>query len=178
VGTLKVFPLVLVFTCILPCRGQESDAIQWNAHRKISWQDFRGKPFKTAWAAATTASGIGYSYTGEERADGYELHFKVGAYFYPNKSWYQPKLCNERVLEHEQLHFDISELCARKLRRELETTRFSKNAKAEIEAIYNRVLLELSKLQSRYDHETNYSRDSKRQAFWSQKIRRALEEHK
>lgn len=157
--------------------GQESDAIPWDASRKLRWEDFKGKPFKTAWAAATTASGISYSYTGQERANGYELKFEVAAFFYPDKSWYQPQLCDEAVLRHEQLHFDISELYARKLQNKLTTTRFTRNVKAEVKEIYEGILHELHKLQSQYDFETNYSRDGGQQQSWEKKINTALTEN-
>jgi len=176
VGTLKYLYFLFIPVLCIPCQGQELREIPWDAKHNLSWTDFKGRPFATAWAAATTASGISYEYTGEERADGYELHFKVGAFFYPDKSWYRPELCDESVLQHEQLHFDISELYARKLKKELESTRFSKNVKKEVQAIYDRILVELSALQSRYDHETNYSRDTRKQLFWVQKIHQALQE--
>jgi hypothetical protein len=156
--------------------AQESEAIPWEASRKLQWEDFRGKPFKTAWAAATTASGISYSFTGRERANGYELEFEVHAFFYPEKSWYQPQLCNDAVLRHEQIHFDISELYARKLKAKLAAARFTSNAKAEVKAIYEVILAELHKLQSQYDYETNYSRDAARQQAWEKQIGTALGE--
>ncbi len=158
----------------LVCLGQEEAPIAWDPQRKLSWSDFRGTPFKTAWAAATTASGISYEYTGKETEAGFELEFRIVTYFYPDKSWYQPKLCDEHVLSHEQLHFDISELYARKFRRQLSDKTFSKNAKAEVKAIYNKVLTELSAFQSRYDHETNYSRDPEKQLAWTRMIAEAL----
>lgn len=168
--TIKKIAWVLCILLTVPLMAQEEEAIAWNPGRKLSWEDFRGKPFETAWAAATTASGISYEYSGQATDNGYELHFNVGAYFYPDKSWYQPKLCDHEVLQHEQLHFDISELYARKFRAELAKTRFSKEVKAEVKAIYKKVLQELSAFQSRYDHETNYSRDREKQQAWNEKI--------
>jgi hypothetical protein len=153
---------------------QEPEAIPWESSRKLRWDDFKAKPFKTAWAAATTASGISYSYTGQERADGYELRFEVAAYFYPEKSWYQPGLCDEAVLRHEQLHFDISEMYARKLRHKLIKAQFTSNVKAEVQAIYDAVLRELHKEQSQYDYETNYSRDHANQLAWEKMVEKAL----
>ena len=158
----------------LPGMAQEEEAILWDPARKLTWQDFRGKPMKTAWAAATTASGISYEYSGVEKKGGYELQFKVLAHFYPEKSWYQPKLCDELVLSHEQLHFDISELFARKMRKEMAETRFTGNAKAEVKAINKKILQQMSTFQSRYDHETNYSRDREKQFAWNNKIKEAL----
>ncbi len=122
-GTIRNIVLAWVFCLSQHGLAQESTPIAWDVSRKLAWEDFKGKPFKTAWAAATTASGISYEYTGRETKGGYELEFSVGAYFYPEKSWYQPHLCDALVLSHEQLHFDISELFARKLRKQLVAAR-------------------------------------------------------
>jgi hypothetical protein len=170
-GAIK-FTLLVILILTMPCRAQE--AIPWDAGRKLTWEDFRGKPMKTAWAAATTASGISYEYTGEEKDGGYELQFQVLAHFYPDKSWYQPHLCDEVVLSHEQLHFDISELFARKMRKIMAETRFTSNARSEVTAIYKKILQELSAFQSQYDHDTNYSRDHKKQLVWNNRIKEAL----
>lgn len=167
----------MCFGATMFAHGQENNAIPWETSRKLTWKDFKGKPFKTAWAAATTASGISYSFTGQERGDGYELDFKVNAFFYPDKSWYQPKLCDDVVLRHEQLHFDISELYARKLRIKLDSTRFTKNVKEEVKVLYEQTLEELHRTQSQYDYETNYSRDQEQQLRWNKKIASALNAH-
>jgi hypothetical protein len=174
VDTVKSFVVALALTLCFPCVAQEEEALEWDAGRRLTWHDFRGKPMKTAWAAATTASGISYEYSGEEKDGRFELQFKVLAHFYPEKSWYQPRLCDELVLSHEQLHFDISELFARKMRKEMGETRFTGNAKAEVKAIYKRIIQELSAFQSRYDHETNYSRDREKQLHWNNSIKDAL----
>jgi hypothetical protein len=171
-GALKLILFFIALILTVPSGAQE--AILWDPERRLTWEDFRGKPMKTAWAAATTASGISYEYTGEEENGGYKLQFKVFAHFYPEKSWYQPKLCDEVVLSHEQLHFDISELFARKMRKIMAETRFTSNARAEVKAIYKKVLQDLSAFQSLYDHETNYSRDHQKQLAWNNKIKEAL----
>lgn len=172
--TLKSICLGTLILLSWFCAAQEEDAILWDASRPLSWSDFKGKPFKTAWAAATTASGISYEFNSSERESGYELHFRVYTYFYPEKSWYQPKLCDEVILSHEQLHFDISELYARKMRKILTETTFTSNVKEEVQAIYHRILKELSAFQDRYDKETNFSRNLQQQEIWNMAIKKAL----
>ena len=71
-------------------------------------------------------------------------------------------------------HFDISELYARKMRKRLEATHFSRNVKAEVKAIYREILKELSDFQSTYDEETNFSRNREQQLRWNQKIKEVL----
>ena len=79
-------------------------------------------------------------------------------------------------LVHEQLHFDISELFARKMRKQLSKKHFTKRVKSEINAIYESILKELSDFQNLYDAETNFSRNKEQQLFWNRKIQEALKE--
>jgi predicted secreted Zn-dependent protease len=102
------------------------------------------------------------------------LDYEVNAYFYPNESWYKPELCDANTLAHEQLHFDISELFARKMRNRLDRTSFSDDVKAEVRKIFKDILDELKDFQARYDMETNYSRNRGKQAEWDLAITEAL----
>ena len=158
--------------------SQEEEVILWDAERKLQWSDFKGSYFKTEWAAATTASGISYSFTSFEKEGRLYLDFVVQSEFYPNKSWYRPELCNTNILSHEQLHFDISELYARKMRERLAEARFTMNAKAEVRAIYKGILKELSNFQNKYDRETNFSQDLHQQQLWNKEIEEILKEQK
>lgn len=156
--------------------GQEIEkGILWSAEKRLSWTDFKGKVPPAAVPAATTASGISYTYTANLIHHEVELDFEVNAYFYPNESWYQPKVCDDITLSHEQLHFDISELFARKMRNRLERTSFSDNVKAEIREIYQEILAELQEYQDLYDWETDFSRNRGKQLEWNQKIGSLLE---
>lgn len=156
--------------------SQEQEAIPWKPDTKLSWFDFRGKPFKTAWAAATTASGISYEFTTWDNEGELALNYKIHTYFYPEQSWYQPELCNAVILSHEQLHFDISELFARKMRKIMEENTFTKNVKEEVKLIYTGIIKELTAFQKKYDHATNFSRDVEQQLIWNHKIAEALED--
>ncbi|MDO6603368.1 DUF922 domain-containing protein [Arenibacter palladensis] len=154
--------------------GQEDEVILWTPARKLAWSDFKGKPSNISGAAAITASGITYNFSAQGTKDRMELDFKVETHFYPDKSWYKPKLANPIILSHEQLHFDISEVYARKMRRILAKTKFTSNAKSEVKAIYRGILRELNDYQNQYDSETNFSRDTVQQLIWNKKIKKAL----
>jgi len=154
--------------------AQEEEVIPWSAERKLQWSDFKGTYLKTEWAAATTASGISYSFKTFEKDDQWYLDFKVNCEFFPQKSWYQPKLCDSLILSHEQLHFDIAELHARKMRKRIASTTFTKNVKKEVREIYKDILKELMIFQNKYDRETNFSRDRPKQLLWNKMIAEAL----
>ncbi|MCM4165238.1 DUF922 domain-containing protein [Arenibacter sp. A80] len=154
--------------------AQEDEVVLWTPERKLSWSDFKGRPSANSGAAAITASGITYSFSAQGTNDKMVLDFKVDTYFYPEKSWYIPKLANPTILGHEQLHFDIAEVFARKLRRILDTTQFTGNAKYEVKEIYRNILHELNNYQNQYDSETNFSRDTVQQLSWNKNIKKIL----
>lgn len=154
--------------------AQEEEAVLWNPDYRLSWEDFRAIPPISGNIAATTASGISYYFSSTEVDGKMEVDFTVRTYFYPDKSWYKPEICNSVILSHEQLHFDISELFARKMRAQLAKTRFTKNIKAEVRAIYQKINAELAEFQNRYDSETDYSRNVAQQKVWNETIKAAL----
>ncbi len=157
--------------------GQEiEEGVLWNADKRLSWKDFKGKVPPAAEPAATTASGISYRYSANLIHHEVKLDFEVNAYFYPNESWYKPDVCDNLILSHEQLHFDIAELYARKMRDKLRRTSFSDNVKQEIRDIYRDILTELEDFQDQYDWETGFSRNAAKQLEWNRKIAKALGE--
>lgn len=122
-------------------------------YRKLSWNDFNGKP-GVNWAAMTY-----YSFETTTVQDGNvvtEQHAKV--FFESNKSWVRNR--NERVLRHEQLHFDIAEIYARKL-----------TATMNPDSLWK----ECYKIQNLYDNETNHSIDSVAQGRWERKINQQIQ---
>ena len=173
-GTLKKVVWLFVWLLVHLGYGQKDELVLWTPGKKLTWSDFKGKPAKISNAAAITASGITYSFSAQGTKDRMELNFKVETHFYPNKSWYKPKLANPMILSHEQLHFDISEVYARKLRYILAKTTFTSNAKFEVKEIYKNILRELNDFQNQYDSETNFSRDTVQQLVWNEKIKKAL----
>ena len=172
----KISPILFFLFLSFLGFGQEiEEGIPWSTDRRLTWEDFKGKIPPAADPAATTASGISYKYSANLIHHEVHLDFEVGAFFYPNESWYKPSVCDDLVLSHEQLHFDITELFARKMRDKLNRTSFSDNVKAEIRKIYKDILVELKDYQELYDWETNFSRNKEKQLEWNKKIAAALE---
>ncbi|WP_240729799.1 DUF922 domain-containing protein [Flavobacterium sp. ASW18X] len=167
-----VVSLLLGF--VLSAQDKEA-GVPWQSKQKLSWSDFKGKIPKDAAAAATTASGITYNYSANIWYHEVKVTITITAFFYPNQSWYRPELVNERVLQHEQLHFNITELYARKMKLVVERTAFTENVKEEIQKIYKDTLKEMKDLQERYDWETSFSRNAEAQQRWNKRIAEALE---
>jgi hypothetical protein len=155
--------------------SQDYETIPWNSKRKLTWNDFQGKIPVNNRAAATTASGITYRFSTSGTRDNIEVDFKIDTFFYPAKSWYDPSLCDEVILSHEQLHFDISEIYARKMKKRLANESFTySNVKSRVKTIYKEIMQELDAYQNQYDAETNFSRDREQQLIWNKKINDAL----
>ncbi len=174
-GTLRFYLLLFVLSCATPVFTQEEGAIRWSPELQLQWSDFKGKPDDKLPVAALTASGISYSFSYVESSAGEELTFEVDTFFYPAQSWYRPAVCDEIILSHEQLHFDIAELFARKFRKALSDTSFGKDVKSEIQRLYKKTIRELRDFQKLYDEETNFSRNREAQLRRNREVRKALD---
>ena len=166
--------LFFLFAVLSTVQAQEEDGVPWDPNHRLTWSDFRGIPPESQRVAATTASGISYSYRTQGAPGKYRLDYEVNAYFYPEKSWYHAEICDSVILSHEQLHFDISELFARKMRKVLEERTFGRNVRAEVRRIFTEINRELSEFQDRYDRETDFSRNREAQTEWNRRVAEML----
>lgn len=174
-GKVAYISFLLFFSIYSGFSQEIEESITWDPSKRLSWKNFEGTVPLDAVPAATTASGISYKYSANLLHHEVELDFEVSAFFYPRESWYKPAVCDDNILQHEQLHFDISELYARKMRFKLQRTAFSENVKQEIRDIYREILKELEDFQDKYDWETNFSRNREAQLEWNARIAEALE---
>ena len=159
-------------------RGEPSpEAIPWSAERRLTWADFRGRPDLASGVAAVTT----YAITWESDCSPDGFRFRVTSVFIPDQSWVKPDVPaldeeSRRTLAHEQTHFDLSEIQARKLRRELgRLVMPCRLTEEELAAAVAPLFQEEVDLQRRYDRETNHGLDRAQQARWEDDVRRELE---
>lgn len=146
---------------------QDEPVIAWHETKKITWEDFKDTPNNNTRASAITASGISFGFSIKlQNNKVVDFSTEVHAHFYPNKSWVKSTDANHHILGHEQLHFDITELYARKFRYEISKLSVSNNIKERLNALQNNINSELKKMQNTYDAETNYSRNFEAQEKW------------
>ena len=162
---LKYILILSVLLCVSTVNTD--DTMAWRDHYKLSWLNFKGQPEPNSTAVAVTASGITFGYS-LKRIDNKIVSFNanVEAHFYPNKSWYLKDKGNAHILAHEQLHFDITELYARKFRQQLAELEVNQNIKAQMNALHNAINEAVSKTQKRYDQETMHSMNIEKQKEW------------
>ena len=151
-----------------------SDKISWSETNKLTWADFRGKHVVGADYVASTSSGISFSYSFRTLNDSVDYKYSVESNFYPEESWYNPMYASKYILKHEQAHFDISELHARILRKNISEASFSLNIKNEIEIVYQNVEKQRREMQDRFDLETDHSKNTKNELTWEAFIAKQL----
>ena len=168
------------FPAIVSAPGSSipSDAVVWSADRRLSWGDFLGPPQLSSPAGAVTVYVLNY----EAECNGPVFSFSVLSRFLPKSSWVQTALLSNQsasgqALNHEQGHFDLSEVQARHIRRALtELDDPCEREPSELDAIVQRGMTADAETQRRYDRETRHGADLRRQADWNAVVQRLLKE--
>ena len=146
----------------------------WHRSRKLDISDFKGSTSKRPFTAATS-SGFRYRIEGRPAiSKKYKLF--VETYFDCYLSYFKLVGFDSFVLAHEQIHFDISELYARKFLQKMEKE--AKNLNdflAKQEEILNEMVRELHLKQDEYDSEV-YA-DRSKQSKWTEWIEEELRNH-
>src|SRR2546423_3266483 len=144
--------------------AQDEQSIDWSPARRLTWEDYLGRPSQPADAAAVTNTSIGMEYHVKNNS----LSYKITCSFSKTKSWGRNK--TGYILSHEQGHFDITEIFARKLSKALREYAFNpREYQEELGDIYKRIMGEKEKFQDDYDNETDFSRNKSRQLEWLKK---------
>ncbi|MGB8703518.1 MAG: DUF922 domain-containing protein, partial [Gillisia sp.] len=149
-----------------------------NPHQ-LSWNDFRGKPKSRSGFNANTNSGISYGYKISGTPATPFLDYKVIANFYPGLSWVNPESKTTDLLQHEQLHFDISELYARKLRKslsELSPEKLKGDPRKILNSLYEKLEEQRVATEVKFDVESLHSLNKAEEKKWEDSIHRELQE--
>jgi hypothetical protein len=150
--------------------------IAWSSMRGLVWSQYRGRPDPAIGAMAMTVYSLAY----EEQCDGTTFTFSAIPQFEPAKSWVTTSAlasgaASARLLTHEQGHFDLAEVHARRLRKALrELPDPCLRVPEERRAMVLSHLRQDRDRQARYDQETAYGSDVRRQTIWSGTIEREL----
>ncbi|WP_024773125.1 DUF922 domain-containing protein [Aquimarina macrocephali] len=157
----------------------ENDSlILWQKDRKLTWDDFKGikhQPKDVHLIHQVAACGIEFKESFFQKTPEDLPVVDVKLYFNKYRGW---TITNDiKILEHEQIHFDIAELHTRKIRKKV----FDLKTK-EILNIYEYVNIvdsifkECDTYQDKYDDEVLLNHD--RQQEWKHLIYKELEELK
>jgi len=144
----------------------DANIIEWNSDYKLKMEDFKGIPDYSLKYSAISA--IEIKPVIFEVLDSFHYNFEV--LFIKNESWI--KKDSKNLLEHEQLHFDIAELFARKLRKITMEGVFTDDE--SFMSVIDSVYCEWSSFDNIYDKSTMYSILSEEQNKWKIMIRDSL----
>ncbi len=156
--------------------AQNVEKIYW-VEDGLSWKNFKAIPDEASKFDANTNAGLSFSWGVKNNNGAIELTYEVISYFNPHLSWVKKESDNDYLLKHEQLHFDITELHARKLRKklsEVDTRSLLKDPKAVLTRIYQSVENERTSMQSKFDKESRHSLDKDGEARWRHFVKSEL----
>ena len=147
----------------------DDDAFPWSAARPLTWSDFQGTPPAEGSEGAMTSYGLYSAW----KCRGQAFRFQVIVGFRPRQSWVKAVVLNDSVqrlavLGHEQTHFDIGEVHARRMRQVFGNLASPcRKTEAALAALVQRLGKDEEAEQGRYDDETNHGLLGAQQAAWS-----------
>ena len=168
------FILLILVSCTATSFKQDdvNEGMVWQKNRRLTWADYQGKP-QHRFAAASTVYSM-YRHISKDASG--NIYASIKAIFYPKDSW-KSNWIDDALLAHEQRHFDIVELYARKLRKQLSLIQVhgKDDAQQKLDSLHSLIDAEMDAYQDTYDEETNYSMAHDEQASWIIKIDKAID---
>ena len=166
-------PFFLLAPSAFFAQSGDEELLEWSPSKKLTWADYKAQPNPESDAAASTTTYLSIEYNITSNSFGY----KIQSRFSKTHSWGLHK--TPYILSHEQGHFDIAEVFARKLHKKMSEYKFNKKTfQKDLKKIYDEVTDEKEKTQNDYDEETNHSINKDKQKEWLRRIEGMLEEYK
>jgi hypothetical protein len=159
------FLLFIFISCLSKAQTNAGDTlVKWDAKNKISWSDFTIKDTTNRYAAECLTFFKANFYLKND-----SVFCQVIAYLNADRSWRKPDLQTDGsyAINHEQKHFDITEIFARKIRKELINSTANEQ---EVQNIYFSNAKACRDFQDLYDKETLHSLQKANQDVWDKKI--------
>ena len=162
--------LILLSNLLMGQRGRflkvdTTQYIEWNTERTVSWTDYVYRPAERAFGGGGFAlTSVTHSVRGGISKGA--PNFEVYVLFVKEQSWTSDST-DMALLAHEKLHFDIAELFARKLRKQIEV--MGKEGVTDLKEYQKKIryLLDQFKIKSSdYDKETVHGRIAEKQKEW------------
>lgn len=170
--------IALICSCLIraqPLFAQETAVVRWSSSVQLDSSFFRKdapsadkRTYRSGKHLVTTEGfiycGITFSYT----RTGVHMEYEVCAVMDSSRSWLADKF-DKGTLAHEQAHFNITEIFARRLRKELRHTKSVDKAKGLFRAHLN--AMERKQKEFDKDHKSEYGVEPS----WEEWIRNELE---
>lgn len=152
-----------------------SDTVYYSPDRKLAWDDFKGTVRKESSSEAVTFTGFSYDATALKLKDSIFVHIYMQIYFDRIGSWVRQENKNAYALAHEQQHFDIAKIMADAFKDTLLSSTFSPEYyDSEIHFLYWDYWRKMTTMEQLFDDETHHGINQAKEAYWSEKVRKAL----
>lgn len=147
------------------------DSIPWKPSEKLKWSDFQGKPKRDSKDGMLAACAPSINIKGF-RDD--LPNFGVTNHFLKKVAWTTDTSSIE-LLNHEQCHFDIAEVCARRIRAAVDSLRSRKVSDIIVYTSVIDALLEQYDMEDvQYDSETSHGAIDLEQQKWEKRVAQEL----
>lgn len=163
--------LIIAFPLYAERNPEPDSIIYWSQENPLEWSDFRGPPDKNNPLYARTY----YELHLKPIREDHQFHYVIINRFIPSQSW--KKDTSKALLGHEQLHFDIAEIYARKMRRKINKLQQGEDPDPEaIMEVFENIYSDMEAYQQTYDRKTNHGLKSEAQQRWEQKVHQQLKD--
>jgi len=172
---IKNFLLILFLGFSGNAKSQHlEEKIPWEEGVSLTWNDFKAKSPENSKFKANTNTGITYSWGLRVEKGNETLTYEVNSFFFPKLSWVEKGSKNNHLLQHEQTHFDITELHVRKLRKGISEIELNQNVRKILNDLYKTIENERSLMQKEYDRQTNHSLNGEAEVKWQKLVKEEL----
>jgi hypothetical protein len=161
-------------TLIMETSSSQRNEIVYQKGLKLKQSDFQGAVDLGMNAVAMAYSGVSLKYGGMTKKGKILIEIRMYPSFNKSTSWCMEEHRNDRVLEHEQRHFDITVINACKLFRALQSYSFTKNFEQEIAELQKKYKQLNEEDQDIYDKATNHGINKEIQEEWNSRITKEL----
>lgn len=161
----------ITVSVIVATSSKDKNIIFHTKRKKLTYSNFQGRPKKLTRWGAETASGIYLDMSALKIGKRTIVKVKIGSAFYKKPSWFKKDQKVPYVLDHEQLHFDITSYITCQFITTVKAFNFSPgNFEKELTQLSKQYNGMLEKMQNDYDGQTEHGIIKEKQAEWRAKI--------
>ncbi|MDN5396235.1 MAG: DUF922 domain-containing protein [Chryseobacterium sp.] len=155
--------------CLLALNVLSGQKIIWQEDRKLVWDNFKSPVNRKGNPDVVAYTHCGWEYSVVKSSNPKSpVKIVITTIFNEDKSWKDTKRINDYILLHEQKHFDIAELFARKFRKEVEEKiKTSGDYDKNFKAIYSTIIKDYKNFQMSYDKITEHGMNKEKQAEYN-----------
>ncbi len=168
---MKKFLLTVLLFSSLLSYGQSNTRL-WEEGR-LTWSDFKGKPFATSPNASEINSHLSYETIKKRFGDTVLFTFVTRNYINPNASWVKEFSMSNQLLKYNQVIFDIQELYRRELQVQLHRIDGLYLAEEKFRTVRQDCYYEIK----RFQNDTQMGFDKDALDYWHERVAQLLEVH-